>query len=223
MWKVQNIQLLGSDSLFHHSHTHTHTHTHHSASITISSRVAGSTFPFHTETDYEITGGFVDGMGGIMAAAYAPLVKAEEIDQWEEYANANQDWVENSKYLEQANALHRDALHGTIQDHEHNRRLQSNETESISKEIFRWENGEKVIESSQPGQILAPLWQVSPADYSAVNANLLSDPRIADLYETMVKADHAVMSSSTEIKDVVRQSSFKFHVLPKLRLICTND
>jgi hypothetical protein len=146
-------------------------------------------------------------MGGIMAAAFAPLIKAEERDQWEEYADTNQNWIENSKYLMKAHPVHRDALHGTIQDHEHDRRLQGNEDDSISEEIFRWENGEKVMESSQPGQILAPLWQVSPPDYSVVNVNLLSDPRIADLYETMIKVDHAVMSSSTEIEDVVRRSS----------------
>jgi hypothetical protein len=203
MRKVQNIQWLGSDSVSPHSHTQ----SHQSATITIASHLKGSTFPFHTEPEYEITGGFVDGMGGIMSAAFAPLIKAEERDQWEEYADANQNWVENSKYLKQVHAVHRDALHGTIQDHEHDRRLQGNEDESISKGIFRWENGEKVMESSQPGQILAPLWQVSPAEYSAVNVNLLSDPRIADLYETMVKADHAVMSSSTEIDKLVRRSS----------------
>jgi hypothetical protein len=165
----------------------------------------------------------VNGMGGIMSTAFAPLIKAEERDQWEEYADANQNWVENSKYLVQVHPVHTDPLHGSNQDHEHDRRLQGNEDESISKEIFRWENGEKVIESSQPGQILAPLWQVSPADYSAVNVNLLSDPRIADLYETMIKADHAVMSSSTEIDDLVRRSYSKFHVLSKLRPIPTND
>jgi hypothetical protein len=219
MRKVQNIQWLDSDSLFYHSHTQ----SHQSATITIASHLKGTTFPFHTEPEFEIAGGFVDGMGGIMAAAFAPLIKAEERDQWEEYADANQNWVENSEYLEQVYALHHDPLHGTIQDHEHDRRLQGNETESISKEIFRWENGEKVVESSQPGQILAPLWQVSPANYSAVNVNLLSDPRIADLYETMIKADHAVMSSSTEIEDLVRQSSLKLHVLPNVRPITTND
>jgi hypothetical protein len=205
MRKVQNIQWFGSDSLSPHSHTQ----SHQSASITIASHLKGSTFPYHTEPEFEITGGFVDGMGGIMAAAFAPLIKAEGRDQWEEYAEANQNWVENSKYLKQANAVHRHGLHGTIQDHENDRRLQGNETESISKEIFRWENGEKVVESTQPGQILAPLWQVSPADYSAVNVNLLSYPRIADFYETMLKADHAVMSSCTEIEDVVRPRSSK--------------
>jgi hypothetical protein len=196
--KVQNMQCLGSDSLSIHSHTQ----SHQSATITIASHLIGTTFPFHTESEFEITGGFVDGMGGIMSAAFAPLIKAEERDQWEEYADANQNWVENSKYLNQVQDDH--ALHGTIEDHEHDRRLQGNEDESISKEIFRWENGEKLVESSQPGQILAPLWQVSPVDYSAVNVNLLSDQRIADLYESMITADHAVMSSSTEIDDLVR-------------------
>jgi hypothetical protein len=175
----------------------------------MASQLIGSTFPFHTEHEFEITGGFVGGMGGFMASAFAPLMKSEERDQWEEYADANQNWVENSMYLNQVQADHRHALHGTIEDHEDDRRLQSNETESISKEIFRWESGEKVVESSQPGQILAPLWQVSPADYSVVNVNLLSYPRIADLYETMLKANHAVMSSCTEIEDVVRRSSSK--------------
>jgi hypothetical protein len=35
----------------------------HSASITIAAGLQGSTFPFHTDPQYEITGGFVDGMG----------------------------------------------------------------------------------------------------------------------------------------------------------------
>jgi hypothetical protein len=35
----------------------------HSASITVAAGLRGSTFPFHTEPQYEITGGFVDGMG----------------------------------------------------------------------------------------------------------------------------------------------------------------
>jgi hypothetical protein len=34
-----------------------------SASITVAAGLQGSTFPFHTEPQYEMTGGFVDGMG----------------------------------------------------------------------------------------------------------------------------------------------------------------
>jgi hypothetical protein len=164
-------------------------------------------FPNHTEPDFEITGGFVDGMGGIMSAAFAPLVKSEDREQWENYAVDNQDWIERSKFLKAVHPVHRDALHGTIQDHEHDRRLQEEVVESISEQIFRWDDGAKVPETSEAGKIFAPLWQVSPADYSAVNTNLLSDPRIADLYDVMIKEKQAVLSANTEIDVLVSRNS----------------
>ncbi len=137
-----------------------------------------------------------------MCAVYAPLVKVEERDQWEEYAVQNQGWIEQSAYLEKVHPIHRDALHGTNQDHEHDRRqLQAG---NISSVIYRWEKGEKVSEVSQPGRVFAPLWQISPADTGAVNVNLLSDPRIADIYATMLKTNNSILSHNTEIGDLVR-------------------
>ena len=56
----------------------------------------------------------------------------------------------------------------------------------------------------QPGHLFAPLWQVSPADYGAVNVNLLSDPRIAELYEAMLAARMGVLSSNFQVGDLVR-------------------
>jgi hypothetical protein len=171
-----------------------------------------STFPYHTDPEFEITGGFVDGMGGVMASAFAPFVKAEDRDRWEQYAVDNQDWITKSAYLKEVHADHRDALHGTIQDHEHDRRLQKTDAtnkESISSRIFRWENGEKIVETSEPGKVFAPLWQVSPADYSAVNSNLLADKNINTLHDTMVKANRAVLSSNIQIGDLVGTSLFQ--------------
>jgi hypothetical protein len=148
----------------------------------------------------------VDGMGGIMSAAFAPLVKVEEREQWEQYSVENQGWIERSKFLKAVHPVHRDALHGTIQDHEHDRGLQDEVVmESISEHIYRFEDGEKVPETSEPRKIFAPLWQVSPADYSPVNTNLLSDPRIADLYNVMSRGNRAVLSSNTEIDVLVRK------------------
>ena len=83
--------------------------------MTIASHLQNSTFPYHTEPEYEITGGFVDGMGGIMSVAFAPFVKTEEREAWEKYASENQGWIENSHYLKHIHPVHRDALHGTIQ------------------------------------------------------------------------------------------------------------
>jgi hypothetical protein len=172
-----------------------------------------STFPFHTEPQYEISGGFVDGMGGVMSAAFAPLVQVEQREEWENYSVANQGWIERSAFLERVHAVHRDALHGTIQDHEHDRRRLQEERESISPVIYKYENDEKVPETSEPGKVFAPLWQVSPADAGVVNFNLFSDSRVVTLYEEMLKSDGAtILSQSTEIGDLVSCMLLVIHV-----------
>ena len=139
-----------------------------SAAVTSAALMTGSVFPNVTLHEFEVTGGYVDGMGGIKAAAFAPLVKHEERSEWEEYAVLNQGWLAESARLKKVHPGHSDALHGTIQDSEHSRRLQSPEP-SIPTRIYRWENGTQVPEISSPGQVLAPLWQVSPASAPAVN------------------------------------------------------
>ena len=175
-----------------------------------------------------------------MSAAFAPLVTEEQRQLWGIYSRNNQGWIENSAYLKKVHPVHRDALHGTIQDHEHDRRRRLTETDralqdttsttpasnpsnpsnppkqSISRTIYRWENGQKVPEIHQPGQIYAPLWQVSPADYGAVNVNLLSDPRVAELYRAMITANKGVLSSNFEVQEMVClrfQCTATFHTI----------
>jgi hypothetical protein len=142
-----------------------------SGAVTSAALMTGSVFPNVTLSHFEVTGGYVDGMGGIMAAAFAPLVKHEERSEWEEYSVLNQGWLAESARLKKVDAGLSDALHGTFQDSEHDRRLQSPEPPipSISPRIYDWEDGIEVEEPSVPGQILAPLWQVSPATALVVN------------------------------------------------------
>ena len=175
-----------------------------SASVTAAASMTGQSFPNLTQPYFEITGGYADGLGGIMSAAFAPLVKAEEREQWEEYSVLNQGWIAESKVLKQDHPGHRDPLLGTNQDHEHVRRLQSATVPptGISNQIYRWENGTKVPELSYDGQIFAPIWQVSPPSPTAVNANLFSDKRFTDLYEAMVATKQSVQSATTEIGDM---------------------
>jgi hypothetical protein len=170
-----------------------------SASVTASALMTGAIFPNLTQPYFEISAGYVDGMGGIMSVAFAPLVRAEKQREWMEYSVANQGWIEESKKLKELHPGHRDPLHGTIQDHEHDRRLQS---EPVTPYIWRWEDGWQVPEWGLPGQVLAPLWQVTPAVASAVNVNLLSDKRVADLYKTMVVAEQSLLSTHFEIDDL---------------------
>jgi hypothetical protein len=134
-----------------------------SAAVTSAAVMTGQVFPNVTLPHFEVTAGYADEMGGIMAAAFAPLIKHEKRSEWEEYSVLNQGWLAESARLKRVQPAYRDdPLHGTIQDHEHDRRLQSTEPPppSISSRIYRWENGTEVIETSRPGEVFAPLWQV---------------------------------------------------------------
>jgi hypothetical protein len=172
-----------------------------SASVTASALMTGSVFPNLTQPYFEISGGYVDGMGGIMSVAFAPIVKAEKQREWVEYSIANQGWIEESKRLIEIHPGHRDPLHGTIQDHEHER-IRMLQSDPVTPFIWGWEDGRQVPETGLPGQVLAPLWQVTPAVASSVNVNLLSDERVADLYTTMLAADQSLLSTHFEIGDL---------------------
>ncbi|KAG7366318.1 adenylate/guanylate cyclase [Nitzschia inconspicua] len=92
--------------------------------ITSESLMSNQIFPNVTLPDFEITGGFVDGMGGIMMALFAPLIPSSQKKKWEEYSVLHQDWLNRSALLKVESPSHRDPLHGTIQDHEHDRHLE---------------------------------------------------------------------------------------------------
>ena len=143
----------------------------------------------------------MDGMGGIMMAAAIPLIPAVARDTWEKYSVDHQDWLAESAILKEGYGKQRDPLHGTIQDHEHDRRLQlSGENSSIPPLIWEWEGDKKVAASSEDeDRIFAPLWQTSPADASTVNVDLFSDPHILQLFTAMMKVQETVMSPGLEI------------------------
>jgi hypothetical protein len=170
-----------------------------SAAITAGALMTGGEFPYFTLPSFEVGAGYVDGMGGIMLAAYSPLITGDQVPEWEKYASLNKNWTEESAILKVAYAAHRDPLHGTIQDHEHRRQLQD---DSYNEQIYRWEDGKRIREVPLPGQVVAPLWQVSPASVKAINTNLLSDERIKVLYDEMLVDDHSLLSDPTPIGDL---------------------
>lgn len=174
------------------------------ASVTSSAIMMNATFPYLTQPHFEIIGGFVDGMGGIMCAAFAPLITAEDVPAWQEYSVANQGWIKESKWLKQIDEQHQDALHGTIQDHEHDRRrLQEEEEviEPISPYLYRWENGSHVPVDIVPGQMYAPVWQVSPPDEGTVNSDVLQDPLVHKLFDQVQAMNRSILSPATGIGD----------------------
>jgi Adenylate and Guanylate cyclase catalytic domain len=169
--------------------------------ITSATVMMNASFPNVTVRDFETIGGFLDGMGGIMSANMAPLIKSEEIEQWEEYSVQNQWWIQVSKHLKEIEEFHQDSLHGTIQDHEHDRRVLQEE-EKISPTLFGWENGSRVAVSGSPGEVHAPLWQLSPPDVATVNTDILQDSFVATLFEEVKAMNRSVLSRATPITDL---------------------
>jgi hypothetical protein len=175
-----------------------------SASVTASAQMTNSVFPYLTQDYFEISGGYVDGLGGIMATAFAPIVEAEEVAEWESYSVANQGWIEEAANIKMDHPGHRDPMHGTIQDHEDDRRLVEDGASSsgITPYIWKWENGTQTRQTSQPGQLIAPLWQISPAAAPAVNVDLFSDERISSLYSKMLEKKYSIISQAYAIGDL---------------------
>jgi hypothetical protein len=171
------------------------------ASVTASALMTESIFPNITQPYYQISAGYTNGMGGIMAVAFAPLVKDEEESEWVEYSIANQGWIDDSISLMESHLGHQNFLqHNTINEQDVGRRL--HESEPVTPFIWRWEDGKQVPETGLPGQVLAPLWQVSPVASSAVNVNLLSDERVVGLYTAMIATNQSILSAATEIGDL---------------------
>lgn len=136
-----------------------------------------------------------------MMAATVPLVPQSKRSAWEEYSVEHQDWLKESAILKIEYANHQDPLHGTIQDHEHDRKLQlSGDDNAIPPTIWEWNGDEKLVSSShEEDRVFAPLWQTSPANAATVNVNLFSDPNITQLYTAMMKVQETVMSPGLEI------------------------
>ena len=137
-----------------------------SASVTATAITTGAVFPNLTQHYFEITGGYNNGLTMIRNTAYAPLVKVEEIAQWEEYSVLNQGWLAESDVLREVHPDHIKPLNGTIEDLTQNRRLQSaSASVGISDRIFHWENGIKVPEEARGPAGSAATWRaVIPPD-----------------------------------------------------------
>jgi hypothetical protein len=161
--------------------------------------------PNITLDNFEIMGGYADGLGGIMTAIFIPFVAASKREEWEEYSVSHQAWIEESDRLMDVHAKHLQPLKGTAQDHEtdkHDGERKEDEIEDIPNKIWKWNDaGEKTVLGPLPDDhhFLAPLWQSSPAEPSTVNVDMFSDSRFTKLYHTMRETKQAVMGSATAI------------------------
>jgi hypothetical protein len=177
-----------------------------SASVTTKALLTEDALPNFTLPFYEVTAGYAVGMGGFMALAYAPLVKAEDRAGWEAYSEREQGWIAESLHLEEVHLDHQYPMAGTFHEHFEEdelflgRRRRVTEAHSIHPYIFHWEENERVPDYEYEGdKIFAPLWQVTPASIDPVNLNLFDDPVISHLYRAMDIINQTVLSEPIEI------------------------
>ena len=174
-----------------------------SASVTTSAIISGSQFPFLTNSYFEISGGYVDGLSGIVSTAFAPFVSEEKREEWETYAWEHQYWLPEGAHLRKIHPEHKDPLDGSFQDHEERRSLQDvKEYPSIHRDIFRMENGMMIREEKATNGIYAPVWQVAPTpanDPSMVNFNIFSDPFFKKLCDEVVLYNATVLSPPLDV------------------------
>eukprot|EP00536_Pseudo-nitzschia_multiseries_P010553 jgi/Psemu1/243039/estExt_Genewise1.C_3250021 len=170
-------------------------------SSTITSEIVASnqTAPFITMPNFEVTGGFTDGMGGIMAVVFAPLLYTTTttttttasssssstggsggsagslIEQWESYSVQNQGWLKESARLKVQHTNHLRPLEGTHQDHETDLRQttlvdrQSAIDDDDDDDENERHNNNNNNNNNGNVVVVAPLWQSSPPEASIVN------------------------------------------------------
>jgi len=201
------------------------------ASITSAARLSNSSFPYLTNPEFEISGGYLDGLSGMISVIFAPFVSAENQTSWEEYSVSKQGWIAEGAHLREVHPDHKAPLKGSFQDHESDRRLNSVFGVSyydamedvlsgalpyseeafgavgsrISQHVYTMLEGKLVPYQGLPDEILAPVWQIAPTpndDPKMVNFNLLADPIVSELHDNIKIERETVISRSFEVQNL---------------------
>jgi class 3 adenylate cyclase len=143
---------------------------------------------------FELRGRLNNELSKALMISYSPLVTSNNRASWEDYAFAEQGWIQ--KGIDLSPNLHE----GFISD--------DFKVANISKDIFRFSDGETGLPVLQdhhganfgPGHY-APVWQQAPAphDPSIINFDLLSHPVFNRVYHGMWETKLPVMSAVTDL------------------------
>ena len=153
-----------------------------SAAITSQRLAAGSVWPNFTMPHFEMHGDILKTSTKAQAIVFAPIV--HDLDEWNEYSVANQDWIQESYEL----------------------RDDPNTPDPIPEKVYRrYEDGTPTPEAIDgPSDEYCPLWQESdaPEDTSVINFNLLSHDTFAKVFALMKDTKGPVLSEVLDVSEL---------------------
>jgi class 3 adenylate cyclase len=164
---------------------------------------AKEVFPNHTVPQFEIDAGYVNGMSGMIACAYVPIILDKDRAQWEDYALTHNGWVNESIHLRETYKQHLNPIKNT-KDDENDRetifqgdgdlQAQLAGKQGISRSMYHLVNGSITPLEEHSSNIYAPLWQITPPVPMAINADLFSSHVFLGLYASILHNDQSVIS-----------------------------
>jgi hypothetical protein len=148
----------------------------------------GSQWPFVTVPHFEMRGSTSNELSKVTVLSFSPIVPLMLRENWEDYATANQGWIEEGL-----------SLHPEW--HEYATSVDGYQLQNISYPIWRYDvNGNQTPEMGK-GPYL-PVWQMAtaPHDPTIVNYNLLDHPHFARVYDGMQETGLPILSDVTDLE-----------------------
>lgn len=138
-----------------------------SSTITSYALYSNSTWPYVTVPYMEVQGRSFLDVANAETVVFSPIVR--NVSEWNEYAVANQWWLQESYSLESEAAI---------------------EAKPIPSEMFYKSRGTILPEPQIPGTLYSPRWQQAhaPPDASVINFNLLSNEIYAKIFHVVEKS-----------------------------------
>ncbi|CAB9527346.1 Receptor-type guanylate cyclase gcy [Seminavis robusta] len=158
------------------------------STVTSYSLDEGAQWPFVTVPHFEVRGTTANELSGATILAMSPIVPLLQREAWEDYATANQEWIQEG--LE----IHPDW-------HEYATDVEGYELKNITYPIWRYAVDGQMVPDLGKGPYL-PVWQMAtaPHDPAIVNYNLLDHPVFARVFSGMQQTDLPVLSEVTDLE-----------------------
>ena len=170
-----------------------------STAVTSYSQEPGKTWPNITLPNFDKRAMDAESVAGIEFLAFAPLVRSENLQGWEEYARENQGWITKDwRY-------HKNPVNaGPITPNIHYSGPDAEEEVT--------EEGESVYDG-----LHFPLWQAAPVPHNAsvINFDLFQHPDFHDKFTDGLEERKTLISGVVDIDYLLEKMTFKHHHDPQ--------